>query len=318
MKTKKFSLIILTIILMTGIAFCVESQSENNRPVIGIALDTTPLPSLLEKHLGLKSGQGIRVGNIMKGSSAEEEGLDIDDIVIAIQGQDLYNRETLTNKVSKLGVGAEVSMEVIHLGQRKTVNLKLKAFKDTTGWKYQNKPQIVNTKSYQPGSVYVFDPNEGWKQIFDEQIPENIKSNTIFNELFSSTSFVNGKMCSVTIHGSPENKDSSITVKIDNNDYTAKIGEIDKLPKEYQETAKNAVESAKQKETNRFPMFFDESGDNLMSSMDPGFPLINTPDFSGNPYFQKMEEQMRLMREQFEQLEQNHQKLLDSLKQNEQ
>ncbi len=316
MKIKKINLIVLTLILITGIAFCVESQSENNRPVIGIALDTTPLPALLEKHLGLKPGQGIRIGNIMKGSSAEEEGLDVDDIVIALQGKDLFDRETLTNTVRQLGTGAEVPMEIIHLGQRKTVNLKLKPLSETSGWKYTNEPQVE--KIFQPGRIFRFGPgDQDWTQIFEDQLPGDVRSNIFsnFSELYTSMFNINGKQYSITIEGSPENKDSKITVKIDSDEYKTTIGELDKLPKDYQEAAKNAIENAKQKETNRFPMFFDDTGSNLTPSLDPDFPLMNTPNLSGNPYFQRMEEQMRLMREQFRELEQSHQKLLDHLKQ---
>ncbi len=317
MKTKKISLILLTLILIAGTAFCVESQSDDNRPVIGIALDTTPLPTLLTKHLGLKPGQGIRIGNIMKGSSAEEEGLDVDDIVIALQGKDLFDRETLTNTVRQLGAGTEVPMEIIHLGQRKTVNLKLKPLSETSGWKYTNEPQVE--KIFQPGRIFRFGPgDQDWTQIFEDQLPGDVRSNifTNFSELYTSMFNINGKQYTVTIEGSPENKESKITVKIDNDEYKTTIGELDKLPKDYQEAAKNAIENAKQKETNRIPMFFDDSGDSLMPSFDPDFPLMNTPNLSGNSYFQRMEEQMRLMREQFRELEKSHQNLLDHLKEN--
>jgi hypothetical protein len=315
MRNKKISIIILTLIFTAGIAFCVESQSDNNRPVIGIALDTTPLPELLTKHLGLKPGQGIRIANIMQGSSAEEQGLDVDDIVITLEGKDLYNRETLTNTVRQAGEGAEVSMEIIHLGQRRTVTLELKALKDTTGWKYMNKPQIE--RSFQPGRILRFDPgSQDWMQVFDEQIPENVKLNihSNFNELYSSVNNINGKQYSVKIEGSPKDKDSKITVKIDNDEYTTTIGELDKLPQEYQEAAKNAIENAKQKETNRFPMFFDDSDNDLMPRLDMGSPGINIPnDIDSNPFFQRMEEQMKLMQEQFRDLKESHQKLLEHL-----
>ncbi|MBN2589219.1 MAG: PDZ domain-containing protein [Sedimentisphaerales bacterium] len=319
MRTKRISLIVLTLILTTGIAFCVESQPDDNRPVIGIILDTTPLPELLIKHLGLKSGQGIRISNIKKGSSAEEQGLDRDDIVIAIQGKDLFDRKTLTNTVRQAGVGAEISMEVIHLGQRKTINLKLKPSNNATGWKYQDEPQIE--KSFLPGRIYRIGPgDEGWTQILGEQIPDDIKSsiNTVFNEMYSSTSFIDGKMYSVTIKGSPKDNDSKITVKIDNDKYETTIGKLDELPSEYQEAAKNAIEKAKQKETTQIPMFFDDTGGNIMPRLNLDSPSINTPNTSSNPFFQRMEEQMRLMQGRFRELEQSHQKLLEHLNENQQ
>ena len=129
--------------------------------------------------------------------------------------------------------------------------------------------------------------------------------------MYSSTSIINGKTYSVTIEGSPKDNDSKITVKIDKNEYKSTIGEIDKMPEDYREAAKNAIENAKEKKgTNRLPMFFDDSGNNLMPKIQP-----NTPNISNNQFFQQMEEQMRLMQEQFMELEKNHQKLLEQLNQ---
>ena len=255
----------------------------------------------------------------MKGSSAEEQGLDKDDIIIIFEGEDFYNRETLTNKVRQLGVGKDVTMEVIHLGQRKEVTLELKSLKNTTGWKYQNEPVIE--RYFQPTRILRFDPkDQDWIQMFDDQIPDNVKSNieAIFNETYSSTSIINGKTYSVTIEGNPNNKDSEITVKIDKNEYKTTIGEIDKIPEDHQEAAKNAIENAKQKGTNGFPMFFDDTGNNLMPKLRLNTPSINNPNISDNQFFQQMEEQMRLMQQQFMELEKSHQKLLEQLNQNEQ
>ena len=318
MKTKQISLIVSTILIITGIAFSANSQSDDNRPVIGILFDTSPLPELLNKHLGLKSGQGIRIANIMQGSGAEEKGLERDDIVIAFQGKELYDRETLTNKVKQLDVGSEVSMEIIHLGKRKEVTLKLKALKDTKGWKYEDEPQT--DQFFQPGRIFSKGPGDDeWTQIFGTQIPGDVRMNmnSVFNEMYSSTYFINGKQYSVTIEGSPTDDKSKITVQINNDKYETTIGKMDEMPADYKSAAKKAIENAKQKSNMQFNSFPDGfgMGNGFMSGININSPQINVPNSPMSPNIQRMQEQMRQMEDQFRQLEKSHQRLLEQLNQ---
>ena len=50
-------------------------SAEEGRPYIGVRLDPAPLPELLTKHLGLETGQGIRIRNVNIGSPADTIGL---------------------------------------------------------------------------------------------------------------------------------------------------------------------------------------------------------------------------------------------------
>lgn len=315
MKMKQISLIVLMIFFTTGIALCAESSTNENRSAIGIRLDSAPLPELLVKHLGLKPGQGLRIANVMKNSAADEAGLERDDIVIGFQGKDVSDAAALTNEVRQIGIGKEVSLEIIHLGQRKTVTLKLKAvITGTPEWKYPDEPQVE--QFFQPGRIFRYIPDDNdWAQIFNNQIPNDVRANinSIFNEMYSSTYLINGKTYSVTIEGSPNDNASRITVKIDNNDYKTTIGEIDKMPKDYQEAAKKAIDNAKQKAKNHFPSFPDGFGSTIMPPLNSNGPQINTPNSSSDEFIQRMEEQMKQMQKQFRELEESHQRLLKRL-----
>ena len=115
-------------ILKAGIAAGTEQvKGERAYVGMGIKLDPIPLPDLLRKHLDLSPDQGIRIINIYRDSPADKAGLERDDIIIGFQGKDLNSNSELVSAVRQAGVGAEVSLEVIHLGQRKTVELKLEA-----------------------------------------------------------------------------------------------------------------------------------------------------------------------------------------------
>jgi membrane-associated protease RseP (regulator of RpoE activity) len=315
MKTKHIIVIVSTILFTTGLAFCADSQLSDTHPVIGIALDSTPLPALLIKHLGLQPGQGIRIANVLKGSAAEEAGLDRDDIIIGFQGKDLYDGDTIVNAIQQAKAGDEVSLQIIHLGQRKTVTLKLKTMSDTSDWKYPNEPQVE--QFFQPGRIFRLTPgDQNWTQIFNEQLPGDIKSNinSFFNEIYSYHYNADGKQYSVTIEGDPNDSASMITVKIDNDQYKTKIGDLDKIPEKYRDAAKNAIENAKQKHSNRnlsIPNWQDGFGDNFMPKLRMNSPLLNVPDSSPNSLYKQLEDQMKQMQKQFDEMEKNQQKLLN-------
>lgn len=249
----------------------------------------------------------------MKGSAAEEAGLERDDILISFQGKDVYDRDALVKGVQDAGVGTEVSLQIIHLGQRKTVSLKLKALSETSGWKYPEEPQVE--QFFQPGRIFRLNPGtRNWTQIFNDQIPGDI--NSFFNELYSYHYNSDGKQYSVTIEGSPDANDSTITIKIDNDQYKTTIGELDKIPEKYREAAKNAVKDAKEKQSGRAftaPNWPDELGDNFMPKLRMDSPLLNTPDDFPNSFYKRMEEQMNQMQQRFKELQENQQKLMDRL-----
>jgi hypothetical protein len=69
----------------------------------------------------------------------------------------------------------------------------------------------------------------------------------------------NGEDYSVTIEGNPNDDDSTITVRVGDDKYTATVDNIDKLPEKYREAAEEAIENAR-KDTgglNRFKRRFD-------------------------------------------------------------
>jgi hypothetical protein len=319
MRTR-ISLIVLTLFFTTGIAFCSESVPNESRSAIGIRLDEAPLPELLVKHLGIKAGQGLRIANVMKNSAADEAGLERDDILLTCQGKDVQDALTLTNEVRQMGVGKEVSLEIIHLGQRKTIACKLKpVISGDPDWKYPDEPQIW--QSFQPGRVFRIGPgDQDWTQIFDNQIPGDVKSNikTFLNEMYSSHYNINGKQYTVTIEGNPDNKDSKITVKIDNNEYKTTIGELDKIPQEHREAAKNAIEDAKQKNSLKIkilPGFQDDFGNAFTPGQGPKLKMPNAID---NSMFEQFQEQMKQMQERFNDFEKSQQQILDRLNEKQQ
>ena len=214
------------------------SRAEDTQPFLGVLLDEAPLPELLTKHLGLEPGQGLRVVNISVGSTAEKVGLDRDDILVAFQGRKVTDLDEFIAAVKKAGVGAKVSLELIHLGQRKTVELQLEPL-GKMEWKYPSEPEIVT--SWRPGKIIKIGPDGKQLEIPFENLPDLSK---LFKYTYECTA--NGENYTITIEGSPANEDTKVIVRAGEMEHSATVGEIDKLPEKYRDSAKQAVENAKE------------------------------------------------------------------------
>ena len=68
MKTKNFALLSFVVLLSIATTLSAESKAAETRPYMGVWLDTSPLPDLLSKHLGLSLDQGIRITNVHRDS----------------------------------------------------------------------------------------------------------------------------------------------------------------------------------------------------------------------------------------------------------
>ena len=136
MKVKSITLTITLVLFWAGTGLAADTDPNDARPYIGVMLDPAPLPDLLVKHLNLAPGQGIRIANIHCGSPADKAGLERDDIIIGFQGKDVDDQQKFVDDVRKAGIGTEVSLQIIHLGKRKTVMLKLEGMKGDFDLKY--------------------------------------------------------------------------------------------------------------------------------------------------------------------------------------
>ncbi len=300
----------VTLIFLVGL-FCfvstVQAESEQT-PMIGIVLDTTPLPELLTKHLGLSPDQGIRIQNVGADSPADKAGLERDDIIIAYNSEKVTDNKEFVNAIRKGGAGNEISLEIIHLGERKTVKLKPEILEGEVIWKYPPEPEIVRT--WRPGKMFRLGPDEEkWLEILPEHFPD-IDIYKYFNENYTYQYSENGERYTIIINGNPDGDDTEIIVRSGEAEYKATIDQKDKLPEKYQESVKISLENARKSHKQRMsdrkhyipspPMpdilqrFFDRDFQNP----NPIHPF--NPD---NRKLERMEEQMRQLQERLDKLE---------------
>ena len=318
MKTAITTLIVLVVLFSAGSAICAESESTDGRPCMGVLIDPAPLPGLLSKHLGLPVGQGLRIQNIQKDSPADKAGLERDDLIIGFQGQDVHDYEQFVEAIRDAGSGAEVSLQIIHLGSRKTVKLKLKPFEGEPDWKHPPEPQAV--QSWRPGRFFRLDPGDGgWKELFKDGVPPDfdIDVKKFFNEV-RTYHHSNGEDYSVTIQGNPYDEDSTVTVRVGDDKYATTVKELDKLPEKYREAAQESLENAREstkwrKFGGRVNVFPRRTIPNLKDYFDKLHPrnYAPAPFDRGEEMFDKIQKQMQEMRRRLEGLEERHGEILD-------
>jgi len=296
------------------------------RAYIGVRLDQRALPDLLRTHLRLSPKQGVRIQNIHRNSPADKAGLERDDIIIRFEAEQMTGYEQIVEAVRDAGAGAEVSLEVIHLGTRRTVRLKLGRLKDEQfDWKYPVEPELVT--SWRPGRMFQLKPGgQRWDEIPFHDIltmPDVATYIQEFAKKLHTYHYTDGDQSyAITIEGDPNEEDSTITVRIGSTEHKTTIKEIDELPEKYRSAAKQALEKARQSATwdQHFKGFdmsllwppgqqWQQYFENLKPYQMPDVPWFGP----GDETFDGIEEQMRRLRERIEQLEKSHREMLDGL-----
>jgi hypothetical protein len=313
MKTKQIILTIALVLIWAGTTMAVDTDSNEERPYIGVMLDGMPLPDLLVKHLGLEPGQGIRIANIHSGSPADKAGLERDDIIVGFEGDDVVDRQQFVDDVRMAGIGTEVSLEIIHLGKRKTLTLTLEGLKGDFDLKYPFEPEIV--QSWRPGKIFKLKPGEeGWMEVFKDNVfgdnmPSDFDVNIkkFFKELYTYKHSSDGEDYTITIEGNPDDVESTITVVVGENEYKTTLKELDKLPEKYQKAAGQAVKDArKATKTRKFYQHFDTPSFDWQSNVDRfrhNFKYPNVPFEPGNEMPDAIKKQMKEMQQRLDKLE---------------
>jgi hypothetical protein len=318
MKTKSVIMTIVLVVFSAGTGMAADADSNDVRPYIGVMLDPAPLSELLVKHLNLAPGQGIRIANIHRGSPADKAGLERDDIIIGFQGKDVDDQQKFVDEVRKAGIGTEVSLQIIHLGKRKTVTLKLEGFKGDFDLKYPPEPEIM--QSWRPGKIFRLRPGDkDWMEVLRDNIPPDFDVNIkkFFNEIYTYK-HSDGEDYTITIEGNPNDVESTITVTVGDNEYKTTLKELDKLPEKYQKPAEQAIKDArKDAKSRKFYRNFETPSFDWKPYFDKIRPEINPPlePFKpGNKMFDKIEKQMKDLQQRLDKLEKQQKKLFNSEK----
>jgi hypothetical protein len=290
------------------------------RAMMGVELDSSPLPELLTKHLGLDAGQGLRIRNVIVDSPADKAGLERDDLIVAFQGKKVDDVDQVVASVRGGKVGDEVSLEVVHLGQRKAVQLKLEPACEDSRLKYPPEPEAVTT--WRPGKVFKIGPNgREWLEVPFDKMPDfNVDMNRFSKEVRTFHHNDNGEEYTITIEGDPKDEDATVIVKAGGEEHRTTVGKLDTLPEKYRDRVREAVKNAREnvKTDVVIGRRFRLPEPPRPETYQKFFRSMPQPDFDRlseqkDRAVERLQEQMERLQERMQGLEQRNREMLDRL-----
>ena len=79
----------------------------------------------LARALNTDVTEGAVVARVLKGSPAEKAGLQVGDVIVAVQGRPVSDADDLRNAVGLMRVGERVDLDILRRGKQRTVTAKV-------------------------------------------------------------------------------------------------------------------------------------------------------------------------------------------------
>ena len=98
-------------------------SGEVRRGLLGI--DIRNIDALMAEALGMDNTRGVLVMGVREGSGAEEAGLQVDDVVVAVDGDPVRNTTQLKSRIGATPPGTEVEIEFLRDGKGRRVSVEL-------------------------------------------------------------------------------------------------------------------------------------------------------------------------------------------------
>jgi len=318
-------------------------EGDEGRAFLGVMLDMEPLPELLTTHLGLEPGQGVRIQNVAVGSPADKAGLERDDIVVRFGNMEIHHGEELVEAVRESETGQEISLEVIHRGQRREVVLVMEHLKGDVDWKYPTEPEFM--QSWRPGRMFRHRPDRQEWEEFDVTEPDMERE--LLEEMGMHYFFRHEEgeeEVTVAIEGNPYDPDAMVIIRMGEEEHSVRIDEVGELPEEIRGLVKEDIETARHNSRERdrgrryrFEFEAPEEGLGRLPEFGPEFERFFEEHYRpqierereamerhrenmqrerfgpGQEMFERIEEQMRHLQRRLEELEMQNRELMEHL-----
>jgi S1-C subfamily serine protease len=97
------------------------------RPYLGLAMQTAPLPESLRTKLNLNSSEGLLVMHVVPGSPADKAGVLLGDVLVELNHQPVADTETVQQQLRAQKLGSEIEATFIRGGATVKSRVKLEA-----------------------------------------------------------------------------------------------------------------------------------------------------------------------------------------------
>ena len=93
------------------------------RAMLGVGIQ--PVTSDLATAMNLTEARGVLINSVEAGSPAEHAGLQVGDVIIALNGASVNDPNTLRNQIASTAPGTEVTLTILRNGKEKQVHARL-------------------------------------------------------------------------------------------------------------------------------------------------------------------------------------------------
>lgn len=108
---------------ITSATVAPEAAQESPQPWLGVALGE--VDDAVAYHLGLERDLGVMVEQVIPGSPAEQSGLRRFDVIVGLDGNEIYTPRALTEMIQKQTVGARIRIQIRRGAETMTLDSKL-------------------------------------------------------------------------------------------------------------------------------------------------------------------------------------------------
>ncbi|MBL8828583.1 MAG: PDZ domain-containing protein [Planctomycetaceae bacterium] len=125
-----FALASLTLLREAGALEPNNAARANPDNAIGVDLIDEPMPEsgFLGAYLADADNDGVKgaaIASVMKGSAAENFGLEVKDVILAIGAVEVSTATSLSNEIKKFRAGAKTTVTLLRNGKKLVVDLTL-------------------------------------------------------------------------------------------------------------------------------------------------------------------------------------------------
>ncbi|HLJ88792.1 MAG TPA: trypsin-like peptidase domain-containing protein [Candidatus Angelobacter sp.] len=112
---------------ITRVAAELLQKGHVERPYLGLAMQSVPLPESLRTKLNLTVSEGLLVAHVEPGSPAEKAGVLLGDVLIELQGKPVADTDAVQEilRTTKAGENAEINL--LRAGAAAKITVKLEA-----------------------------------------------------------------------------------------------------------------------------------------------------------------------------------------------
>jgi S1-C subfamily serine protease len=98
-----------------------QQRGKISRGYLGVGMQAIALPESIQQQHGLSNRSGIMIVSVDPGSAADQAGLLLGDIIVAIDDEAIESLQQIQRLLGPQSVGQRLSIQLLRAGQLQTV-----------------------------------------------------------------------------------------------------------------------------------------------------------------------------------------------------